>query len=373
MKEPTVDRGGLRLERVRSELAREGLAALVVFDSPDIRYLTGFTGEATCVCVSDSEVVLLTDARFTVQAAVQAPLARTEVGPGDSAERLLEVAEEFVERSPQRDDWVLGVDSKCLMVDPWDRLRSVLDQSGIRWRLVRDFLKPLREKKYPDELQAMRASGALVVRAFEYLESLPVIGRSEREVALDLEVFLRRNGSEGVAFPFIVAAGERGAMPHAEPSDAIIEPGQLLVFDIGAVVKGYASDITRTYSTGDVSEELVQAYEAVREAQALAVAAIKPGMACSELDSLARSHLQEAGLAEYFVHSLGHGVGLEVHESPTVSQRSQAVLEPGMVVTIEPGVYLPGKGGIRIEDTVAVGGSAGEVLTEWPRELRVLH
>lgn len=361
------------MENLRGRLAREGLAAFIVFDGPDIRYLTGFTGEATGLCVGPGEVVLLTDGRFTVQAAEQAPSVRTEIGAGDSAERVLEVVEQLAAGATAPDDWVLGVDTKCLVVDSWDRMRGALDHAGLNWRLVHDFLSPLREKKLPDELEALRAAGTLVVRAFEYLETLPVVGRSEREVALDLEVFLRRNGSDGVAFPLIVAAGERGAMPHAEPSDAKIAPGQLVVFDIGAVVGGYCSDITRTYATGDVGEELTRAYEAVRDSQAQTVAAVRPGVACSHLDGLARDRLEEAGLAEFFVHSLGHGVGLEVHEGPSVSHRSETVLETGMVVTIEPGVYLPGKGGIRIEDTVAVGDTVGEILTEWPRELRVLR
>lgn len=368
----TTDPSGRRVENLRERLKREGIAALVVFDSTDIRYLTGFTGEAGALFVGQNEVVLLTDGRFVVQAAEQAPSVRAEVGSGSGAERVLEVVEQLAAGAAAPENWVLGVDTKCLMVDPWERLRGALDEAGIRWRLVHDFLQPLREKKSPDEIEALRASGTLVVRAFEYLETLSVVGRSERDVALDLEVFLRRNGSNGVAFPFIVAAGQRGAMPHAEPSEAKIEPGQLVVFDIGAVVGGYCSDITRTYATGDIDDELARAYEAVRDAQAQTVAAVRAGAACKHLDGLARDCLQRAGFGEFFVHSLGHGVGLEVHESPSVSLRSETVLESGMVVTIEPGVYLPGKGGIRIEDTVAVGDTAGEILTEWPRELRVL-
>ena len=285
------------MEHLRGSLAREGLAAFVVFDCHDIQYLTGFTGEATGLCVGSNDVVLLTDGRFAVQAAEQAPSVRTEIGAGDGAERVLEVVEQLATGSTEPGDRVLGVDTKGLMVDSWDRLRGALEQAGMSWRLVHDFLKPLREKKFPDELEALRASGALVVRAFEYLETLRVVGRSERDVALDLEVFLRRNGSDGVAFPFIVAAGERGAMPHAEPSDEKIAPDQLVVFDIGAVVDGYCSDVTRTYATGDVDEELTRAYEAVRDAQSQTLAAVGPGVACSHLDGLARGRLQEARAA----------------------------------------------------------------------------
>jgi Xaa-Pro aminopeptidase len=218
----------------------------------------------------------------------------------------------------------------------------------------------------------MRAAAALAARAFQYLEGRQVVGRTEREVALDIEVFLRNNGSEGVAFPFIVAAGERGAMPHAEASNALIEPGQLVVFDLGTVIDGYASDVTRTYATGPITDDLMAAYAMVRGAQASAVAAAKAGVPCKDLDALARAHLAGGGLAHLFVHSLGHGVGLEVHEGPNLSQRSESVLESGMVVTIEPGVYFPNRGGIRIEDTIIIHDGAAEVITDWPRELRFL-
>jgi Xaa-Pro aminopeptidase len=360
-----------RLERVRRRLVHEGLAAIVVLSKADCLYLTGFTGEAASVCVAAGELVLFTDPRFTVQAEQEAPLARLEIFTEDRDDLLPGVLEGLLP-TEGRNQQVVGVDSTYLTVKRWDGLRPLMEQAGLQWKLVGDIVESCRQVKFPDELEAMRASATLVTSAFEYLESIRVIGRTELDVALDVEMFLRKNGSEGVAFPFIVATGERGAMPHAEASDTMIQAGQLVVFDLGTVVGGYASDVTRTYATGPVDEELRRAYVLVQEAQAAAVAAARAGVSCKDLDAVARDHLAAGGLADRFVHSLGHGVGLEVHEGPNVSLRSDAVLEPGMVVTIEPGVYFPGQGGIRIEDTVVITADGAEILTDWPREMRFL-
>ena len=339
-----------RLQRVRALMVEEGVSALVVFAPADCRYLTGFTGEAASVVVTAEELALVTDARFTVQAEEEIPGTRillVDDGRDEPAGRFLrEVIVEpsagtAGEASPPRPS--VAVDAGRLTVKRWERLRESLEESGLEWKLVEGLVEKARLTKFPDELAAMRAAGALAASAFAYLETLSVVGRSERDVALDLEVFLRRHGSEGVAFPFIVAAGPRAAMPHGEASEAIIETGQLVVFDIGAVVDGYASDITRTYATGRLEAELAEAYELVRSAQAAALAAAGSGVPCKELDKIARDHLAKGGMADRFVHSLGHGVGLEIHEGPGVGPRSTEVLREGMVVTIEPGVYLPGQ------------------------------
>ena len=362
-----------RLTRVRQLLVDESLDALVSFGPSDCRYLTAFTGDAVGVVLTADESVLISDARFTIQAAEESPEARFALA-GDGRDEL--IVEVLADMAREREDGtvVAGFDPDHVTVRRWERLRQLLENTGsIRSELAGGLVERCRRVKFQDELEAMRTAGRLVVEAFAYLETIPVVGRSERDVSLDLEVFLRRKGSEGVAFPFIVAAGARGAMPHADASAAIIEPGQLLVLDIGAVVDGYASDITRTYATGSVSPHLVQAYEVVREAQALAVAAVRNGIACRELDRIARDRLEAAGLGDRFVHSLGHGVGLEVHEGPGLSSRSDDTLETGMVVTVEPGVYFAGEAGVRIEDTVVVEAEGSEIITEWPRDLRFLR
>jgi Xaa-Pro aminopeptidase len=360
-----------RLARVRERLLREGLAAIVALGEADCLYLTGFTGEAASACVMAEDLILFTDPRFTVQAEQEAPRARLVVFTEDRDDLLPGVIAELLP-SEGREHAVVGIDPTYLNVKRWDHLRPLLEAAGLQWRLVEGIVERCRQVKFPDELDAMRASAALVTSAFEYLENTRVIGRTELEVALDVEMFLRKNGSEGVAFPFIVATGPRGAMPHAQASDVMIKAGQLVVLDLGTVVGGYSSDITRTYATGPIDEELLRAYDLVKEAQAAAVAAAKAGVSCRDLDAVARDHLATGGLADRFVHSLGHGVGLEVHEAPNVSLRSEAILESGMVVTVEPGVYFPGQGGIRIEDTLVIQDNGVEILTDWPRELRFL-
>ncbi|MFH0916814.1 MAG: aminopeptidase P family protein [bacterium] len=361
-----------RLARARSLLQEEGVGALVSFGAADCRYLTGFTGKAAAVVLTGSELILVSDSRFTVQAAEEAPEARF-VLTGDAGDDL--IAEILSEGALGKSDGlaVAGFEPDHLTVKRWEHLRPLLESGGsVRWKLIGGLVERCRRVKFSDELEAMRLAGQMAAQAFAYLETMPVVGRSERDVALELEVFLRRQGSEGAAFPFIVAAGPRGAMPHAEASPAVVEPGGLLILDIGAVVDGYASDMTRTYATGEVDPDLVRTYELVREAQALAVAAIRPGVSGREVDGVARNRFQAEDMADLFVHSLGHGVGLEVHEGPNLSSRSDDVLEVGMVVTVEPGLYLPGRAGIRIEDTVIVTPEGAEILTEWPRGLRTL-
>jgi Xaa-Pro aminopeptidase len=360
-----------RIVRVRERMIGGGLDALVLLSKADCRYLTGFTGEAASVCVTPDEVVLFTDPRFTVQAQEQASDARIVIYSSGRDDLLPGVLEETLRRGGRARS-VVGVDPTYLTVKRWDHLRPLLEGADVEWRLVDGLVEGCRQVKSSAELSAIRASAELVSQTFGYLEGIAVVGRTELDVSLDIEVHLRRNGSEGIAFPFIVAGGPRGAMPHAEPSARVIEPRELVVFDIGAVVDGYASDISRTYATGPLDRDLVEAYEAVRDAQAAAVAAARAGIPSRDLDSVARDRLATANLAEYFVHSLGHGVGLEVHEGPTLSLRSDDLLEPGMVVTIEPGVYLPERAGIRIEDTVIIHEDHAEIITEWPRDLRFL-
>ena len=353
-------------------MGEEDVAALVTVSASDCRYLTNFTGEATSVIVTRDEVALVTDSRFTVQAGEEVMGARVLLAENGPEGPVIEFLRDVL-TVPQEEHLTFAVDTERLSLKHWERLRSALDEVPLEWKTVDGLVGKARVKKFPDEVAAVSAAAALADSAFAYLETISVVGRTELDVALDLEVFLRRNGSEGIPFPFIVAAGPRAAMPHGEASSAFIQNGQLVVFDIGAVIDGYASDITRTYATGPLDEELTSAYEAVRSSQEIAVARARSGMSCKDLDKLARDHLAEAGLDDLFVHSLGHGVGLEVHEAPGVGPRSTETLGEGMIITVEPGVYLPGKGGVRIEDTVLITASGAQSLTHSPRELRFLH
>jgi len=197
-------------------------------------------------------------------------------------------------------------------------------------------------------------------------------GISEADIALDLEFEMRRLGADGRAFEFIVASGVRGAMPHARASSRVIETGELITIDFGALKDGYHSDETVTISCGEPGERAREIHEIVREAHDLAVAAVAPGISCKALDAIARNHITEKGYGDYFGHGLGHGVGLDIHEKPTLSPRSEAVLEEGMVITVEPGIYVPGFGGVRIEDTLLVTADGYEILTSADKLLRIL-
>jgi Xaa-Pro aminopeptidase len=357
-----------RATRVRESMQAAGLAALVSFGQADCRYLTGFTGDAASVLMTMDDLVLVTDSRFTLQAKEEAPWARLALSVEREDDQLPALLRETVGGSG-----LVGIDGDHLTLQRWDRLRLSLDQEPrIPFTVTSEIVWRCRMTKFPDELAALRTAGALVTEAFAYLESLSVVGKSERAVALDLEFFLRERGSEGVPFSFIVAAGARGAMPHGEASETVIDRNQLLVVDIGARVGGYASDMTRTYSTGVLPTELSEAYRVVLAAQTRAREAVRAGISCRDLDAVARGVMAEAGKADLFTHSLGHGVGLEVHEGPRLSARSEDTLGEAMVVTIEPGAYLTGEGGVRIEDTVLVTTESAAVLTDWPRDLKLL-
>ena len=351
-----------RVQRVRRSLAAEELGALVVFDPHNVRYLTGFTGSAGVVIVRPDEVLLVSDFRYRLQAAAQAPGVRF-IEPDD---QLRDVLPSLLAGL----DSTVGVEPGHLTVEQWRRLEGALDE--VPHRFVEGSVERLRMIKEPAEVEAIRAAAAIVVGVLEHLGDMAVIGRTERMVALDLEMWVRTHGSEAVPFPYIVATGPRGAMPHAETSDAVLRRGDLLVVDIGAQVDGYASDVTRTYAVGSVGAEEQALHALVLEAQEAARGAAHGGMTCAELDEVARGVIEAAGKGELFKHGLGHGVGLDVHEDPRVSSRSTDVLTAGMVVTIEPGVYVPNVGGVRIEDTVLITETGIEVLSECDRGLAEL-
>ena len=218
----------------------------------------------------------------------------------------------------------------------------------------------------------MRAAAAIADEVYEHLRERGLVGRSEREVALEIEAQMKARGAEGTSFPPIVAAGAHGALPHAEPRDVEIGADTLVVIDMGARVDGYCSDCTRTFATGAIDDESRAIYELVLDAQQQALAAVRPGIGCRELDGVARAAIEAAGHGDQFGHGLGHGVGLDIHEGPRVSKSApDGELEVGYAVTIEPGVYVPGKVGVRIEDLAIVGEQANDVLTSFPKELVV--
>jgi Xaa-Pro aminopeptidase len=328
------------------------LDALYITRPENVRYLTGFPHpEDAQVLIAPEGAFLLTDPRYP------------------EAERESRIPARVLKREEREALFQdlrgrVGFEAEHLPYAALERLREL---SPAEWVPTKGVIERLRLKKSPEEVARIRQAQALAERALERALTLLRPGVEEREVALEIEFFLRKEGAEDVAFPPIVASGARGALPHARASEKRLEPGELITLDLGAKVAGYHSDMTRTVALGKPSPEMRRVYEAVQEALEVALQGLKPGRTGKEVDALAREALGRHGLDRYFVHSLGHGVGLAVHEGPGLSPYTEEVLEPGMVVTVEPGVYLPGVGGVRIEELVLITEDGIELLSRFPR------
>jgi Xaa-Pro aminopeptidase len=347
-----------RIDRLRPRLEETGVDALVVTSLANVRYLSGFTGSAGVVVVTATGALLTTDGRYRTQSAEEVAAA----GVADSLAVSIGGAED--QRSAIRAA-LSGVGAKRVGLEAdaisWSAARrwSELLEGEAETVPVSGAVEALREVKDRGELARMARAAAIADRALaEVLPMLAEVGRreiTEEEFALALDTAMRRGGAEDRAFDTIVAAGANSAKPHHQPTCARLAPGQAVVVDFGATFEGYRSDMTRTFWLGgEPTGELARVFEVVRDSQAQGVAAVAPGVAAKEVDAVCRRVIDAAGWAERFEHGTGHGVGLDIHEAPTVSRTSADTLQAGHVVTVEPGVYLPGVGGVRIEDTVVV-------------------
>jgi Xaa-Pro aminopeptidase len=348
-----------RGERLAAELATRELDRILITNLVNVRYLTGFGGtNGACVCGSDTRL-LLTDFRYTERAE-----AETE------GWEVVTVADDWLGGIAERLSERTGFEDDHVTVRLLERLREKLPD-GVELVPAAGTVEKLRRVKDGAELKAIAAAAELADEVWRWSLERSLGGRSEREVARAAEARMRDLGGDP-SFPAIVAAGPNGALPHAEPGERTIDKGDLVVFDMGALLDGYCSDGTRTFAVGEPSERAREAYEVVRDAQAAALNAVHAGIGGEELDRVARQLIEAAGHGERFGHGLGHGVGLEVHEAPRVSPRSEDVLEAGEVVTIEPGVYLPGELGVRIEDLVVVEEGGCRNLSGLPKELQIV-
>jgi Xaa-Pro aminopeptidase len=352
-----------RQEKLREALERQKVDALVVTHLPNVRYLCGFTGSAG-VLLAASHPVFFTDGRYAEQAAAQVDGARISIAKGNA---LAAAAEACVKLGLKR----IAIESEHLTVAQFDAFEQVLGK-GIKIVRLSGAVEELRVLKDADEIQRLRNAVDLSSRLFKPLVRSLRAGVAESAVAAKLEYMARRAGAEGMSFETIVASGERSALPHGVASAAKLPSAGFVVLDYGVVLDGYCSDMTRTVHLGKVSAEARALYIAVLEAQLAAISAVHPGATTGEVDEAARHELKRAKLDKYFTHSTGHGVGLEIHESPRLAAGTEAVLQPGMVITIEPGIYLPGKCGIRIEDMLLVTKHGYEVLTPVGKELMEL-
>jgi Xaa-Pro aminopeptidase len=348
-----------RQKKLRQHLATTRFDALLLNHLPNIRYLCGFTGSAGILLVEESGSVFFTDVRYDTQAHEEVKNAKVVIARKSV---LQAVADLLGQRRRRAKGWNLGIESEHLTVAERSRLNK-LRPAGVTLKDAPAMVERARMVKDEDEIQQIRAAVELGAKLFDRAVEVIRPGVKEVEVAAEMELAARHGGAEEMSFPTIVASGSRSALPHGRASEKVIAPGAFVVCDFGVILSGYCSDQTRTVWVGGVADDARPAYEAVREAQQAAIHAVRPGITVGEVDSAARKLLQKAGFGRYFTHSTGHGVGLEIHESPRVAEGQQELLQSGMVITIEPGIYFPGKWGIRIEDMVVVREGGCEVLT----------
>ncbi len=350
---------GGRGDRLEAAIRARDLDRFLVTDLTNVRYLTGFTGtNGACICGSGLRL-FLTDFRYTERAEAEVSEWETVT---ISADWLGGIAERVAGR--------VGFEDDQMSVRTAEKLKAKLPE-GVELVAAGGEVETLRRVKDPSELKAIEEASKLGEEAWRWAIERGFNGRTERDVALATEAKIRELGGEP-SFPAIVAAGPNGALPHAEPGERVIEPGQLVVFDMGAKLDGYCSDGTRTFATGEIGEKAREVYDTVLGAQLASLEAIAAGRNGEEIDKVARDLIAAAGYGEAFGHALGHGVGLEVHEGPRLAQKSDDVLAPGEVVTVEPGIYLAGELGVRIEDFVVVTEDGCENLSSLPKELQIV-
>lgn len=352
-----------RIARLRRLMQEQGLEAVLITSAVNRLYMTGFTGSSGYVLITNDRAILLTDFRYATQAPQQA------------------VGYEVIEHAPSAMESVrdllkqiglsrLGFEQNDLSYGAYRAAAEVL--AGIELMPTDQLVETLRLIKDENELAVMQEAADLADRTFLHLLDVLKPGLTEEEVALEIEIFVRKNGAAGTSFETIVASGERSALPHGKASSRVLGTNEFVKLDFGAHYKRYCSDITRTVVLGKPSDKHREIYNIVLEAQVTALETIKPGMTGREADAVARDIIKRYGYGDHFGHGLGHGLGLEVHEAPRLSLQGDVVLQPGMVVTVEPGIYLPGFGGVRIEDDIVITETGNRRLTQSTKDLIVL-
>ncbi|GKV54200.1 peptidase M24 [Sporosarcina sp. NCCP-2222] len=352
----------MKLAKLRDLLKEKELDALLVTNPYNRRYITGFTGTAGVAVISKEDAVFITDFRYTEQAAKQVSGFRI-------VKHEKTIIEEVAEQVKSMNIHTLGFEKDDVSFGMYELYKEKVNTD---LRPVSGIIETLRMVKTPEEIEILKQAAKIADDAFAHICTFIKPGVTELEVSNELEMFMRKQGAESSSFSTIVASGVRGALPHGVASDKVIESGDLVTLDYGALYNGYISDITRTVAVGEPSAQLKEIYEVTRVAQQLALEQIKPGMTGIEADAVARDYIKSKGYGDAFGHSTGHGIGLEVHEGPALSFRSETVLVPNMAVTVEPGIYLPGIGGVRIEDDIIMTETGNERLTHSTKELIIL-
>ena len=352
-----------RLSKLKNLLSEKHIDAVLVSKRENFMYFSGFNGTSGYLLLSNKEKILLTDSRYLEQARNQAPDFRVI----DYKNKLMETLKEVVDELGFK---TIGIESKVVSYDDYTKYKKYnfveeivcLGNSLDMQRIVKD----------EEELKLIIEAVGLADRAFSNVLKFIKPGVAEVEVAAEIEYYLKRNGARGPSFDTIVASGKRSSLPHGIASEKKIELGDPIIIDFGAIYKDYCSDMTRTVFVGEPNEEMKKIYKIVQEAQNIAVTKVSKGMTCKEVDLLARGIIEKFGYGERFGHGLGHGVGLEIHEGPTLSPKLESILENNMVITVEPGIYVPELGGVRIEDMAIIHENSPRILTSSSKDLMIL-
>lgn len=351
-----------KIEKIVAAFEEQGLDGMLITSPYNRRYASNFTGSSGTVLISREKAVFITDFRYVEQAEKQCIGYEIVQQKGNMTE---EIANKIVELGIKK----LGFEQDYVTFSTYEQFKSSFKTELIP---VSGIIEKLRLIKSESEIKILKEAAKIADAAFDHIIKFIQPGISELEVSNELEFFMRKAGATSSSFDTIVASGARSALPHGVATDKIIEKGDFVTLDYGAYYQGYVSDITRTIAVGDPAEQLKEIYNIVYEAQKLGLKGLKPGISGKEADALTRDYITEKGYGEYFGHSTGHGIGLEVHEGPNLSIRSEYTLEPGMVVTVEPGIYVAGLGGVRIEDDTLITEDGNERLTHSTKELIIL-
>ncbi|EGA90121.1 putative peptidase yqhT [Planococcus donghaensis MPA1U2] len=352
----------MKLQKLRDEMKQREVEAVLVTSPYNLRYITEFTGTAGLAIVTQQKAVFITDFRYTEQAGEQ-------VKEFDVIQAEKNLMDEVVKTVKSMDIETLAFEQDYMT---YAQAAQYKEKLACELEPISNLIEKIRMVKTAEEVAVLKAAAKIADDTYEHICGFIRPGLTELEVSNELEFFMRQQGATSSSFDIIVASGLRSALPHGVATDKVIEKGDMITLDFGALYNGYISDITRTVAVGEPSEQMKEIYDIVLKAQELGVEKIGPGMSGIEADAIARDYIKSKGYGEAFGHSTGHGIGLEVHESPGLSFKSETILEPGMAVTVEPGIYLQGIGGVRIEDDILITESGNERLTNSTKELRIL-
>ncbi|WP_096201211.1 M24 family metallopeptidase [Bacillus sp. FJAT-45350] len=351
-----------RIEKLRGQFNERNIDGMLITSPYNRRYMTNFTGTAGVVLISEKEAKFITDFRYVDQANEQAV-------DYEIVQHTTPIFEEVAKQVESMGIKSLGFEQDHMTYQSYDIYKKNVNTSLVP---ISGLVEQLRMIKNQAEIEIIQAAADIADAAFSHIINYIKPGMKEIDVSTELEFFMRKQGAISSSFDIIVASGLRSALPHGVASDKVIKKGELVTFDFGAYYKGYCSDITRTVAIGEPSDELRKIYNTVLEAQLRGMDGIKPGMSGKEADALTRDYITDEGYGEYFGHSTGHGLGMEVHEGPSLSTKSDTVLKPGMVVTVEPGIYISGVGGTRIEDDVLITEDGNRSFTSSTKELLIV-